>query len=45
MLREKKRSLLLQVECVSDIGVNLTLIGRLKPQLHRQNPPTRVQKS
>jgi hypothetical protein len=21
------------------IGVNLTLIGRLKPQLHKQNPP------
>ena len=26
------------------LGVNLKLAGRLKPQLHRQNPPTRVSK-
>jgi hypothetical protein len=24
------------------IDVNLTLAGRLKPQLHNQNPPARV---
>ncbi len=24
------------------IGVNLTLMGRLKPQLQKQNPPARV---
>ncbi|HEY9602966.1 MAG TPA: hypothetical protein V6C85_15230 [Allocoleopsis sp.] len=26
------------------IGVNLTLAWRLKPQLHKRNPPTRVTK-
>ncbi len=27
---------------LQDIGVNLTLAGRLKPQLYKQNPPARV---
>ncbi|WP_206756307.1 hypothetical protein [Trichocoleus sp. FACHB-90] len=27
------------------IGVNLTLAWRLKPQLHKQNPPARVKRT
>ena len=27
---------------IISIGVNLTLAGRLKPQLYKQNPPARV---
>jgi hypothetical protein len=27
------------------VSVNLTLTGRLKPQLHKRNPPARVLKA